>query len=64
MELLFPLIICFITLLSICYLIDQKIERLFKKLEEVEAEIEESLTVKILPNGKPTKPINTRGMTC
>jgi len=64
MELLIPLIICFFVLLSICYLINQKIERLYEKIEKVEAEIEESLADKILPNGKPTKPINTKGMAC
>lgn len=63
MQLLIPLIICFISLLSICYLINQKVERLLKNIEEIELDIEESLADKILPSGKPTKPINTRGHT-
>jgi hypothetical protein len=51
-------------LLGVCYAINQKIEKLYKKIEEVEAEIEENLTHKIFKDGKPTKPINTKGMSC
>lgn len=59
-----PIIICFVTLLIICYIIDQKIERLCKKLEDEQSELKENIAHKILPNGKPSQPINTRGMSC
>jgi len=63
MQLIFPLIIFFIALLGICFLINQKIERLLEKIEDIEFDIKNSLSDNVLPHGKPTKPINTRGMT-